>query len=245
MENTMTDIGKRVRDDFSKMVDNFVEPCFTHVGIVEVDTYNKAFFSERHIAALNDLNGVVNVNRTQFNYEFGTVSIPCPLFAHPVHVTQQINYTHGTTTPIAWAAARAPCADVIAYNILADASREVYELAIDVAIFKYAAKVCGQKAKSFEQLGATFPPYAAILRSEGFGDQAMLCTQAKTIKPLPLEAHERAAVKYALNWLAVQNLIGTLKSRSFLQGSLRVNKASTSHVKVTFAGNDERMSMMI
>lgn len=231
----MTNIPKRKRDEVKSWISDFTRPCFSHVGLISYDTYRQAFFTEDEIKLIERAKELVDIDSEQTNLQFEGLAVGNELFQGPVH-----NYSsfrlQGLMPMPAWSK-RNEVKDEFAWHKIEQAAFDVLHLSVDVGVFGFAARRCLELSSSWEELGANFPPFVAIANKAREYDIAAALGNAKTIRPLPLQPHERAAVKYALNWTAVQNLIGSFKAIRQPDDMLHLTKSGTTVRNVTFAGN--------
>ena len=238
----MTAIGKRKRDEANSWISEFTKPCFSHVGLVSYDTYRQAFFTEDDIKLIERAKELVDIDSRQTYLQFEGLTVGNELFEGPVH-NQSSFWLQGAMPLPAWSKHNV-VKDEFAWHKIEQAASDVLHLSIDVGVFSFAARRCLELSSSWEELGANFPPFVAIANKAREYDIAAALGNAKTIKPLPLQPHERAAVKYALNWTAVQNLIGSFTAIRQPDDMLRLTKSGATFQYVTFAGNGYRHQLM-
>jgi hypothetical protein len=238
----MTNITKRKRDEVNSWISDFTRPCFSHVGLISYDTYRQAFFTEGEIELIERAKQLVDIDSEQTNLQFEGLAVGNELFQGPVHNHSSFRLQGLMPIP-AWSK-RNEVKDEFAWHKIEQAAFDVLHLSVDIGVFAFAARRCLDLSSSWEELGANFPPFVAIANKAREPEIAAAMMGAKTIKPLPLQPHERAAVKYALNWTAVQNLIGSFTSMRQPDDMLRLTKNSTTLQHVTFAGNGYRHQLM-
>lgn len=238
----MTAIGKRKRDEANTWIGDFTKPCFFHVGTFSHDTYRRAFFTDDEIRVIEQAKELVGIDSNQTQLYFAGMAVGVELFEGPLHNNSPFSLQGQMPMP-AWSK-RNVVRDEFAYHEIERAAFDVLHLSVDIGIFHFAARRCLALASSWEELGANFPPFAAIATKAREPDIAALMANPKTIKPLPLQTHERAAVKYALNWTAEQNLIGSFTSIRQPDGMLRLTKSNAVLQPVTFAGNGYKRSLL-